>query len=65
MSFGSYSTPTPAPSVSAEDINEASKEAARKEAEAMRKRRGMQSTILTGPEGLTGEAPVLKTALGA
>lgn len=40
------------------------KAAAEKEVEKMKKKRGAQSTILTGPEGLTGEAPVQKKKLG-
>lgn len=43
---------------------EAVKEAARREADRLRRRRGFQSTILTGPAGVSGAAPGTKAVLG-
>jgi hypothetical protein len=40
------------------------KEAARLEAENLRKRRGMASTILTGPSGVTDTPSLIKATLG-
>lgn len=51
-----------APPVSKDDT--AIKEAAEREAERIRKRRGMKSTIMTGPQGLTTQPTVLKEELG-
>ena len=39
-------------------------DAARAEAERLRKRKGMRATILTGPQGITEPAPIFKTTLG-
>lgn len=39
--------------------------AAYAEMEAMRKRKGAASTIVTGPEGVMGPAPTSKALLGA
>ncbi len=40
------------------------KEAARLEAARIRKRKGVASTILTGPQGLEGTPDLLKATLG-
>ncbi|MFH1640362.1 MAG: hypothetical protein ABIA66_00190 [Candidatus Omnitrophota bacterium] len=40
------------------------KEAARLEAERMKKRKGYRSTILTGPQGVEENPTLLKTTLG-
>ena len=63
--FGS-SAPAPAPTLTAPvtDNTEAVKEAARREAELLRRRRGFQSTILTGPGGAQGAVPGTKAILG-
>ena len=53
--------PPPPPLPSADT---AAQEAAAREAERIRKRKGMASTIKTGPEGLTEAATVLKEKLG-
>ncbi|MBU0599083.1 hypothetical protein KKF61_08945, partial [Patescibacteria group bacterium] len=45
-------------------IDTAAKEAAASEVSRIKKKRGYKSTIMTGPGGLEGEAPVLKTTLG-
>jgi hypothetical protein len=57
--------PTPAaPPLANDDAR--LKEAAKLQAEALRKRKGRLSTILTGPEGVLEQAPVeKKTLLGA
>ena len=47
---------------SAEDA--AAEEAAKAEADRLRKRKGMRSTILTGAQGVTSPASVHKTLLG-
>ncbi len=58
--------PVAAPVVAAPTQNtEAVKEAAKREADMLRKRRrGFTSTILTGPSGVTGATPGTKTTLG-
>lgn len=43
---------------------EAVKEAARREADRLKRRRGFQSTILTGPAGVSGSVPGTKAVLG-
>ena len=53
--------PPPPPSTS---DDRAAQEAAAREAERIRKRKGMASTIKTGPEGLTEAPTVLKEKLG-
>lgn len=59
---GGSSTPTILPAASETDL--AVKEAARREAERLRKRRGFQSTIVTGTGGVAGPAPGTGTILG-
>lgn len=63
-SLFSKPSPPPAPAPIVTDDTESVKEAARAEAERMRKRRGMKSTILTGPGGVMDTASILKTTLG-
>ena len=46
------------------DDTAAVKEAARLEAEGLRKRRGMASTILTGSQGITTSPDLLRATLG-
>lgn len=41
------------------------KEAAQREAEIIRRKKGYRSTIVTGPEGVTEQATTRKTILGA
>ena len=45
--------------------DESVKEAARREAELMKRRRGYASTIATGPQGVLTPATTLKTTLGS
>ena len=45
--------------------NRAAEQAAFAEAELMRKRKGMASTMLTGPGGMTSQPTTLKSQLGA
>jgi ribosomal protein S8 len=52
---------TPAPQKSDEQVQEA----ARREAEMLRRKKGYASTIVTGPEGVTTPATTQKTLLGA
>lgn len=51
---------TPPPSIEDPEI----KEAAAREAERIRKKKGLRSTILTGSQGLLTPPPVLKEKLG-
>lgn len=60
--FSRPSKPTVYPSIT--DDTAAVKEAARREAERLRKRKGLASTIMTGPQGVTEGANVLKSTLG-
>jgi hypothetical protein len=55
-------TPTAAPSQTQQ--NQQALEASYAQAEQMRKRQGAASTILTGPQGTTGQPSVFKTTLG-
>jgi len=57
------SYPAPAQQATTED-EAAAAQAAKAEAERLRKRRGMRGTILTGAQGLSNTASVLKTSLG-
>lgn len=59
---GSSRPPAPPPVVT--QNTEAVKEAARLEADRLRKRRGAASTILTGPAGVLGSAPGQQVTLG-
>ena len=55
------------PTVATEPITEDDpkvKEAERVEAERLRKRRGMASTIMTGPQGVLGTPDLLRAELG-
>ncbi len=54
--------PPPAPVAASEDT--AAKEAAAREAENIRKRKGYASTIKTSEQGLTAPPTVLKETLG-
>lgn len=56
------SAPAEPPGPSAEEI--AAKEAAAAEAERLRKKRGLKSTLITGPSGVTTPPTTFKTTLG-
>ena len=56
--------PIMAPPPPSTSDDRAAQEAAAREAERIRKRKGMASTIKTGPEGLTEAPTVLKEKLG-
>ena len=58
--------PDPKPVVSAEepDVDTTTKEAAYSEADRIRKKKGLRSTQLTGPSGITNSPTTLKARLG-
>lgn len=59
--------PPPPPVISAPpatDNTEAVKEAAKREAEAVKKRKGYSSTFITGPTGLSGSSSGQRNTLG-
>lgn len=55
----------PTAAQSAQQQAQASQAAALANAQALQKRRGMASTILTSPQGATGTAPTERATLGA
>ena len=60
-----FSSPkTPKVQMPVTDDDAEVKEAARLEAENLRKRRGMASTILSGPQGVTDQPSLIKATLG-
>jgi hypothetical protein len=61
--FHKEKAPTILPPPQKED--ESVKEAARKEAEMLRRKKGYASTIVTGPEGVTTPPTTQKTLLGS
>lgn len=58
------SAPTIATAPAATSNTEQVKEAARMEADKLRKRRGAASTFVTGAAGVTGQAPGQRASLG-
>lgn len=64
MSFGGGSPPpVPAPPPLPERSDLEARERERREKERLARMKGRKSTILTGPEGVKGEAPVEKKSL--
>ena len=55
----------PAPATTNLQTAQATEAAAQAQATALTQRRGMASTILTSPLGVTGDTPTLKSTLGA
>ena len=62
---GGYSAPAPrtAPTEDSPEVKAAAEEAARQEMAAAGKRKGRLSTILTGSQGLTDQAPTKRPTL--
>ena len=62
---GKTTAPAPIPTPTAPSVDStAAKEAAAREAERLRKRKGAASTIATGPQGVQTEATTYKKTLG-